>query len=138
MSPAKGGTRVRRIVDAMQPPVGVAWKGGPEIVAVVTRPVGENVIVTTATPLGSPPFRQLDAWSADISSALRAAAPSNGSVPTGPRGSTIVLLAAAAAASGAAASVFPGAAASLSAALGLDPDSCVGLSTRDFADLSLG
>jgi len=49
------------MVDAMHPPVGVAWNGGPEMFAVVTRPVWENVMVTTATPLGSPGFLHVDA-----------------------------------------------------------------------------
>jgi hypothetical protein len=61
MSPVNGGTRARRSVAAMQPPVGVPAKGGPAMFALVTLPDGENVIVTTATPLGSPGFRQLDA-----------------------------------------------------------------------------
>jgi hypothetical protein len=133
MSPAKGGTRVRRMVEAMQPPVGVAWNGGPEMFAVVTRPVCENVIVTTATPLGSPSLRQLDACSADISSALRAAATSNGSVPTGPRGSTTVLVVAAGAGSGAASGLV-GAAGWSSVGL----ESRAGFSAWVFADFSLG
>jgi hypothetical protein len=61
MSPANAGTRVFRSVEAMQPPVGVAANGGPLMFAVVTRPVGEKVMMTTATPLGSPGLRQLDA-----------------------------------------------------------------------------
>ncbi len=52
-SPEKAGTRVARKREAMQLPVSVPAKGGPEIVAVVTRPEGENVIVTVAEPLGS-------------------------------------------------------------------------------------
>src|SRR6185369_11204549 len=90
MSPANAGTRVFRIVDAMQPQVGVAWKGGPEMFAVVTRPVCENVMVTIATPLGSPSLRQPEACPADASSALRADATSKGSVPAAPRGSMTV------------------------------------------------
>src|SRR5436190_240593 len=87
ISPAKAGTRVLRMVEAMQPPVGVAWKGGPEMLAVVTRPVCEKVMVTTATPLGSPSLRQPEACAAEASSAERAEATSKGSVPTEPRGS---------------------------------------------------
>jgi hypothetical protein len=49
------------MVDAMQPPVSVAANGGPPMFALVTRPVGEYVMVTTATPLGSPGFRQDEA-----------------------------------------------------------------------------
>ena len=45
----------------MQPPVGVPANGGPEIVAVVTLPDGENVMVTAATPVGSPGLRQPEA-----------------------------------------------------------------------------
>src|SRR5688572_10550746 len=97
MSPAKAGTRVFRIVDAMQPPVGVAWNGGPEMLAAVTRPVCEKVMVTTATPLGSPGLRQPEACPAVASRALRAAATSKGSVPAAPRGSTAVVLVGAAA-----------------------------------------
>jgi hypothetical protein len=56
-----GGTRALRNVDAIHPPVGVAANGGPPMLAEVTRPDGENVMVTTATPLGSPSLRQLEA-----------------------------------------------------------------------------
>ena len=61
MSPSNAGTRARRSVAAMQPPVGVPANGGPAMVALVTRPDGENVMVTAATPLGSPGLRQLEA-----------------------------------------------------------------------------
>lgn len=92
MSPANGGTRAFRMVEAMQPPVGVAWKGGPPMFALVTRPVGEYVMVTTATPLGSPGLRHDDACAAAASRAARAAAESNGSVPTLPAGSYVGVL----------------------------------------------
>jgi len=41
LSPVNGGTFALRSVDAMHPPVGVPAKGGPEMLALVTRPVGE-------------------------------------------------------------------------------------------------
>lgn len=49
--PLNAATRALRIVLAMQLPVGVPRKGGPPIVAVVTRPDGAKVTVTIATPL---------------------------------------------------------------------------------------
>src|SRR5262245_57898364 len=85
ISPMNGGTRALRSVEAMQPPVGVAAKGGPPMLAVVTRPEGENVMVTTATPLGSPGLRQLEACAAAASREARAAPASKGPVAS-PRG----------------------------------------------------
>src|SRR5687767_11360591 len=73
MSPSNAGTRARRRVAAMQPPVGVPAKGGPAMFALVTRPDGEKVMVTTATPLGSPGFLQLEACATAPASAVRAA-----------------------------------------------------------------
>ena len=72
-SPENAGTRVPRKRDAMQLPVSVPANGGPEIVAEVTRPDGENVIVTVAKPLGSPSLRQELACDAEASSAALAA-----------------------------------------------------------------
>src|SRR4051812_19887973 len=76
-SPENGGTFSRRMAAAMQPPVAVPAKGGPESVALVTRPDGANVTVTLAVPLGSPSLRQLEASLAAALSAPTAAARSN-------------------------------------------------------------
>ena len=60
-SPENAGTFAPRIADAMQPPVCVPAKGGPLMLALVTRPDGAKVTTTVAVPGGSPSFRQLDA-----------------------------------------------------------------------------
>ena len=75
--PANAGTRAARIWAAMQPPVGVPAKGGPDRLALVTRPDGANVTNTTAVPLGSAPRRQDEAAEAAAVSAARAAPLSN-------------------------------------------------------------
>jgi hypothetical protein len=69
----------------MQPPVGVPAKGGPATAALVTRPDEANVIVTRATPLGSPSRRHDDARLAAASRALRADSALKGVVATGSR-----------------------------------------------------
>lgn len=68
----------------MQPPVAVPAKGGPLMLALVTRPEGAKVTVTLAVPDGSPDFLQVEACEAADESAEAAAARSNG--PTGPVG----------------------------------------------------
>lgn len=68
----------------MQPPVAVPAKGGPLMLALVTRPDGANVTVTLAVPDGSPDFLHDEACEAADESAEAAAARSNG--PTGPVG----------------------------------------------------
>ena len=75
--PANAGTLAARIWAAMQPPVGVPAKGGPDRLALVTRPEGANVTNTTAVPLGSAPRRQDDAAEAAAVSAEMAAPLSN-------------------------------------------------------------
>ena len=63
----------------MQLPVSVPAKGGPEICAWVTRPDGEKVMVTVATPLGSEDLRQVLACVVVIASAWFAASASKAS-----------------------------------------------------------
>src|SRR6476659_6551799 len=77
-SPSKAGTRALRRAAAMQPPVGVPAKGGPEMLALVTRPEGANVMTTLATPEGSPSLRQAEACAALLLRAAAAAARSKG------------------------------------------------------------
>src|SRR5688500_19047262 len=83
-SPSKAGIRVLRSVEAMQPPVGVPAKGGPLILALVTRPEGANVTTTLATPDGSPSLRQAEACPALAVSGCVAAGLSKG--PAGSAG----------------------------------------------------
>src|SRR5688572_2716122 len=83
-STSKAGIRVLRSAAAMQPPVGVPAKGGPLMLAVVTRPDGANVTTTLATPEGSPSLRQAEACPALAVSAAVAAALSKG--PAGSAG----------------------------------------------------
>jgi hypothetical protein len=75
--PVYAGTLAARIWAAMQPPVGVPAKGGPDRLALVTRPDGANVTNTTAVPLGSAPRRHDEAAEAAAVSAARAAPLSN-------------------------------------------------------------
>src|SRR5688500_13906720 len=83
-SPSKGGIFAFRSVAAIQPPVGVPAKGGPLILALVTRPEGANVMTTLATPDGSPSLRHEEAWAALALRAAEAAARSKG--PAGSAG----------------------------------------------------
>jgi hypothetical protein len=68
----------------MQPPVGVPAKGGPLMLALVTRPEGAKVMTTLAVPEGSPSLRHEEAWEALAVSAAVAAAGSKS--PAGPLG----------------------------------------------------
>src|SRR5262245_43357208 len=76
-SPLNGGMRAVRNLAAMQPPVRVPANGSPETVAVVARPEGANVIVTTATPGGTSARLQLRASRAAPSISASAAFASN-------------------------------------------------------------
>jgi hypothetical protein len=76
-SPPKGGTFADRKLSAMQAPVRVPWKGAPRTCADMTRPLGEKVTLTLATPLGSSGCLHPAAAPAAVESAARAAARSN-------------------------------------------------------------
>src|SRR5262245_47297834 len=80
-APSKGGTVALRNAAAMQPPVGVPWKGGLTTFAEVTRPDGAKVMLTLAPPLGSSGCLQAAAAAAAMARAVLAAALLNSTPP---------------------------------------------------------